>query len=356
MVSLESLIQILFWTVPLVLPRALSLYRALTSPAPAQRQPLPYLTRLTLALTTLSIIAYLALLTPPLTPPNIFTLTRSRLALPVNLLTSRLHTARHGALTPLDHALTNAFKSDPSPRPRLLYAAYGPSPIAHCPFCTSDSTRSYFFYAIPALLTPHLLHTALLGALTSPHLTGAAGRSLRAPAAVATAALCAADAVLAAAYDVDANATRRSLRDVDWFFWRARMWRLLAFAAVDAAFAIAVWGRAVGRWPGGEEPGGGLRELQALGYGLRDLYQRSAAVGPVRRVVVADRELRARSAAYWDQEPRVMEEVEREREVVDAKNRVLGTMDVERVRHNAEEYVERVLGDLRPSVEKSKDV
>jgi len=73
---------------------------------------------------------------------------------------------------------------------------------------------------------------------------------------------------------------------------------------------------------------------------LQRTQKKTAAVGQFRNAILRDDELREASATYWQREPRVMEDIEQEREVVDAKRAALSRIDFQRIRNEASTWVE----------------
>ncbi|KAJ4307161.1 hypothetical protein N0V88_000540 [Collariella sp. IMI 366227] len=129
--------SLLIFFAPILLPRALALYRRATTPPPRPtNNPAPSLPLLRAILLLLLTTLFLALPSFP----------RSRKHLHQNPIPPA-NTRRP------DYALRAKFASLES---RLLYLQYGPETVGTCPFCTSDEPRAYLYYALPELLAPYL--------------------------------------------------------------------------------------------------------------------------------------------------------------------------------------------------------
>src|SRR5579862_4258949 len=155
---------------PIIITRAIAYFRSSAAPLNSPRRPIrPVPLHVSRALNVLFITACLALLStlPYFQPENIFVVTQSRLQTPSEVLFTRLQTIR--PLTAQDISLKSKLVSIDS---RLLYLTYGPGPLADCLFCNSDAPFSYLYYAFPSIVIPHILHTAVLGVVTSSLLSG----------------------------------------------------------------------------------------------------------------------------------------------------------------------------------------
>ena len=350
--NLKTSIKTLLFTFgPIILPRLIAFIQSIRhSHASSSSSPIQTLTRrqsialnilFTFALVTLSIS-----LIPSLTPENIFKLTGSRLQTPTNVLFTRL--ASHRPLTARDEALRAKFVSLDS---RLLYAMLGPDVLADCLFCSSSgndgqsSRTSYIGYALPSLLAPHLLHLAILGLVTSAPLLGRqqAG-TWRNHAAVVGVALAAVDVWLLSSYEPTGNARATRLADVDFFYWKMRVVRLLCLAGVDAAFGLGIWLTATGRWRvDGDDKAGVLERVERVAGVTEAAGSKMAAVGALRNAICRDPGLRERWVGYWVEEEAVMRQVYEDREVVDAVKSALGRVDVDAVTRQAGQYAESIL-------------
>jgi hypothetical protein len=299
----------------------------------------------------------LILTLPYFSPPNIFKETGSRLGLPTNLLQSRISGLRQGNLTPLDELFFEKMSQEPqkanAPKDlALLYAAYGPNVVLQCPFCSPAQPQSYLYYALPALMAPHLFHIFVLGVITSSFFSGSEGARWRTYATIAGVALAAGELYMTYTYNWEANGQKRMLQDVDFFYWNTRMWRQLAFAAVDGLMGWLLWLTSTNRWL--VKPPTISEQLADVTNTLAGSYGQINLLGNVRNAIVRDNELRTTHGEYWLSESREMQDIEREREVVDAKNIALSRMDFEKTQRRAEIYVDQIFASLQTS-ESKKD-
>jgi hypothetical protein len=332
---------------PWLIPRVLAFYRSIRSssqgPHTLVRPPPPHVRR---CLNVLYACAFVSLLLtfPNFAPSNIFEETKSRLLLQTNLLAHRLVALRQGNLTTLDEAILQKLEAEPDAI-RFLYVAYGPDAIANCVFCKATEPSSYLYYALPSVLTPHLLHIALLGVITSSFFSGAEGNRWRTHATIAGVLLAVAELYLTWTYNWEANRTVRMIKDVDFFYWKMRTYRHLLFALVDAALGWALWLTSTNRWM--VIPPSITEQMVAATDQITMTYGRLSVLGNLRNTVLRDRELRNVDSEYWTREQGEMEEIEREREVVDAKNLALSRMDYDKVQHRAGLYVEQVFAAMK---------
>ncbi|KAI4225469.1 MAG: hypothetical protein L6R36_003901 [Xanthoria steineri] len=345
-ITLSTLKTLLITLGPFLLPRLLASYRSYRTKSTQTKstpvRPLPSHLYRSLNILFLSTVLSLLSTLPYFAPENIFTLTSSRIQTPNDVLFTRLALLRpNNTLTSLDHQLKPRIASLDA---RCLYLQYGPEVLTHCPFCLSDEPFSYFWYALPGILYPHILHFFALGAATSSAIARKEGSRWRNSAVLLGVGLAVADCWITGSRNWKANTGALRAEDLDHFFWGRRVWRGVGFAVADVVFAGFMWVAGTNRWfvvppTAGERMEGALKMLE----GARG---RMAALGIVRNVVVRDEGLRRRGEGYWRKEGAVMAEVLEEREVVEGIRGALGSgrISVSQVEEDAKRYAEGIVG------------
>jgi hypothetical protein len=275
-------------------------------------------------------------------PENIFILTGSRLQAPTDVLFNRLAARRGQDLLPSDEIMKSKFVSLES---RLLYLTFGPDVLTGCQFCKSDDPRSYLYYALPSLLQPHLLHIAILGAITSSLLFGCKAGIWRTQATIAGLALAVAEIYLVGTYDHKQNARALRLGDIDNFYWRMRFYRGVAIAAVDALLGWGMYLSSTNR--AFVTPPSTAERLEATTKVLETIHSKLRAMGIVRNTVMRDDDLRAKNEKYWVTEGKIMREVFEEREVINGVNGALTRINIQTITEEAGKYAEKVIGGLQ---------
>jgi hypothetical protein len=217
--------------------------------------------------------------------------------------------------------------------------------MANCIWCSTANTDTYFMYAVPGILVPHLYHIFILGIITSSFFSGPEGSRWRIYATTAGAFLAATELVLVLRNDWKANTTKRVLSEVDFFHWRLRTYRLFAFAIVDGLLAWALWLTSTNRWL--VQPPPLSAQIAAASMQLQVARLKVSLLSRLRSAVLSDDSLLAGSVKSWAEQERNVGEIEAEREVVDAKRLALSRMDVDRIRREAEIWTEKVWGLLR---------
>lgn len=242
-------------------------------------------------------------------------------------------------LTESDHRLKPRLTSLDA---RCFYLTYGPDVLTNCPFCISDEPNTYYYYALPSLLLPHLLHLFALGLATSSAVSGKHGSRWRTNAVMLGAGFALVDCYLVGTHDSKANARVLRPEDLDLFHWRMRTLRGIAICVADAILALLLWAASTNRIFA--VPPSTSERMEAAMKVLESMRGRLGAVGIVRNVVARDKGLRQRGDVYWAQEGRVMEEVMTDRAVVDGmRNALDGRISVSKVEEEARKYAEGIV-------------
>ncbi|KAK7419457.1 hypothetical protein QQZ08_010827 [Neonectria magnoliae] len=331
---------------PILLPKAIGYYRSLRAASAASNatiQPVPARIRVVLALLAGLALACVVKTLSPFGPENLFLATQSRLQIPVDVLFNRVAAGRPLSLT--DERLRPRFVNLES---RLLYLQFGPDVVAHCPFCSADEPKSYFYYALPSLLWPHIANLAVVAVVTSPSLTGRYGSQWRSLATIAACVLGALDVWFVSSYNYQANARALRLPDVDFFFWNLRIYRLIALASLDAMLAWVLYLSSTNR--AFVEAPSAAQRVEAAGRAIHLVRSKLSALGIVKNTALRDEDLRSRSQGYWAHEVRLMREVMEEREVIEGVNDALSNrIDIQTITRDAEAYAHNVLQPLQPA-------
>ncbi|PTB37339.1 uncharacterized protein TrAFT101_011067 [Trichoderma asperellum] len=342
-ISWDSIRAFVLFFGPMLLPKAISYYRSVRS-APRRHglsvQPVP--TTIRIAIFMLSFFAFMLVVKtlPFFSPENVFTKTQSRLQIPVDVLFNRISAVRpNNVFTEWDHALRSKFVNQES---RLLYFQFGPEVLAECLFCSADEPRSYFYYALPAILWPHIANLTALAIVTSPSVTGKYGSQWRSLATIASAILAGLEVYFVHSYNHQVNSRALRLSDIDFFYWTMRNYRFVALAALDAVVAFALYLAATNR--AFVQPPSPAERIELVNRALVTAKSKMNASGIVKNTIMRDEDLRSRSQGYWQHEVRLMGEVMEEREVIDGVNDALSNrIDIQNITRDAETYTQSVL-------------
>lgn len=220
---------------------------------------------------------------------------------------------------------------------------YGPDTVGNCPFCSTDDPRSYFYYALPSILFPHLLNLAALGLSTSETIAKREGNRFRAQAAVLGCILALADVSMFYAYDWKANGRIKTAEDLTHFFWNMRIARGLCIAITDGVFALLLWATATNRLF--VAPISATERLDRIARELELTGGKLGAIGVLRNTTVRNKGLRAIEASYWNREGHIMDEVMAEKAVLDSVRAALesGRINTFRVEEDARSYAEQIV-------------
>jgi hypothetical protein len=229
---------------------------------------------------------------------------------------------------------------------RLLYLQFGPDVLGQCPFCSADEPKTYFYYALPAILWPHVLNLIILSIVTSSAWTGRHGAAWRPMVTLAAFAIAALDVYLVSSYAYQSNARATRLVDLDFFYWTLRICRHLALTFLDAGLGWILWlsstNRAFAQLPSPAE------QVEVANRSLRQSMGKLRALGILKNTALRDEELRETSRAYWNHEVMIMANAMEEREVVEGMNDALSNrIDISRVTRDADMYSHDVIGPVR---------
>ncbi|WPG98381.1 Hypothetical protein R9X50_00117100 [Acrodontium crateriforme] len=340
MVSWSTVRSLLVFFGPLLLPRILTWIRSVRNRPKSQIKPLPLQTKYALAvLFTSALIAFISTF-PIFAPANIFLQTQSRLQTSTGVLMARL-----AALQPLsstDERLRVVLDSGLDAR--LLYLQFGPRVVTECPFVQPgdpDAARIFLFYALPSLLAPHVVHLFVLGAVTSPLLSGREAASWRTLATIAGLLLAAAEVYSLATHDSRLNARSTRWTDLAFPFWTLRVWRGMGIAGLDAVLGWVIFLQSTNRAfvaprTPSERVAESVRALEAL-------LGKTRGLGVVRNGTVRDRVVRGVVERYWVKEGEVMASVCEEPEVVAAQKSALARLDTVSITRDAQTFVDGVI-------------
>ncbi|KAH1269111.1 hypothetical protein KXX33_004676 [Aspergillus fumigatus] len=369
-ISFATIKSLLIFFAPVIIPRAINLYHSLrvavaSRPTP---RPLPQATRRALNVLFFAILLCFLLSLPfnPHAPsPSIFTLTRSRINTPTDVIFSRLARFRpDNTLSETDHLLRSKFTSVVA---RRVYLRYGPDALTSCEYCSLDNLKTYLLYYLPFnTLIPHILHMVLVGLVTSAPFAGREAASWRNKFTVAGLALAAIDIYIVSTYDPVLSASaavRAGMVPPSSLYHQTTLLRPLVFAVFDGICALLIYVTATNRFfftP----PSQADQVDQLVSTSLTSLAGASSklhAVSVTRNAVVRDKVLKDRDDAYWrtvvamgagntDGDASVApSSIWEEEEVVRAMSRAMagqGGVDLAKLGVSAAEYVNGVTAGL----------
>jgi hypothetical protein len=202
---------------------------------------------------------------------------------------------------------------------------------------------TYFYYALPSIVIPHILHTFALGLATSTAIAGNYGNRWRGLAAIFGIGQAASEMWLFGTYDWKANARKLRAEEYIHWYWRVRVYRGVIIALADACFAGLLWLSSTNRMF--VIPPSPAERMETAMRLLEQARGKLNAVGIMRNVTSREEGLRRKSDAYWRNEVQVMGEVMDEREVIEGvRNALDGRIHVQTVEEDARKYAEGITG------------
>ncbi|KAJ5714971.1 uncharacterized protein N7483_012152 [Penicillium malachiteum] len=307
-ISWGTIKSLLIFFGPILLPRLIGAYRAyrVSIATRPPLRPIPAGANQALNLLFGSIVLFLILSLPfnPHAPgPNVFTLTRSRLNTPTDVIFHRLSRLRpDNLLTDADTLLQTKLTSLGA---RKVYLTFGADALTSCQFCSFDNLNTYFLYYLPSnILLPHLLHFLILGLATSAPFGGKESGHWRTKFTLAGLALAALDIWVVFSYDAVQSASpdvRAGKVPPTGLYIYMALLRPLAFTICDSVCAMIIYLSSTNRFF--FKPPSPVEQLdQAVSAALAAATGANSklhAANVARNAVVRDKGLKLRDDLYW---------------------------------------------------------
>lgn len=300
--------SLLIFFAPIIIPRLIGAYRALRVSIASRPPPrgIPDLAARALNVLFGSIVFFLLHSLPfnPHAPePNVFTLTRSRINTPTDVIFQRLSRLRSGGLlTDADTLLREKLTSLGA---RKVYLTFGPDALTSCQYCSFDNLHTYLLYYLPVnVLRPHLIHLLILGVATSAPLSGPYGARWRTKFTIAGLALAALDLWIVATYDAVQSASiavKAGQVPPSGLYNYMTLLRPLAFTICDCICALVIYLSATNRFF--FKPPSTVDQIDhAITTALvaaTNANSKLHAASVARNAVVRDKSLKTRDDVYW---------------------------------------------------------
>lgn len=219
-----------------------------------------------------------------------------------------------------------------------------------------DAERDAMIFALVGIAGWHVLHLVGLGVVTSKVVFGGNGSGSGAAAAAAarwwrniaimmSLGLFVAEMYMVVMYDDTPNQRSVRVSDVDFLYWKLRVYRGVAMAVIDAVLGVGMWLEATGRVSlmNAVAPSSSERVLD-FAQRLEGVLVKARGVGVIRNGSVRDREMRRVVDDYWFKEDEVMKDVMEQPEVLEAQRNALRRLDPLAAARDAERFLEYVLG------------
>lgn len=240
----------------------------------------------------------------------------------------------------------------------MLYARYGPQVLLLNPMSVPgdvDAARDAMGLALLGLLELHVLHLVALGVVTSRGVYGygrsgsgsgaaAAARWWRNLAVMMGLGLCVVEMYMVVMYDDTANQRSVRVSDVDFLYWKLRVYRGVAMAVVDGLLAVGMWLEATGRVSLMNVVPSSSERVLDLAQRLEGVLVKARGLGVIRNGSVRDASMRRLVDDYWFKENEVMKDVMEQPEVLEAQRNALRRVDPLAAARDAERFLEYVLG------------
>ena len=170
----------------------------------------------------------------------------------------------------------------------------------------------------------------------------------RTTATMGAAAVALAEVYLMSSYNYQGNARATRLEEIDNFFWKMRIYRGIAIAALDAVIGWMLYLSSTNR--AFFSPPNTAERVEASTKVLEIARSKLSAISIFRNTINRDDELRSRSQGYWVHEGRLMGDLMEQREVIEGVNNALESrINLQNITADAEVYAQKVVGPLQPA-------
>jgi hypothetical protein len=182
--------------------------------------------------------------------------------------------------------------------------------------------------------------------VTSGLFTGKEGGIWRTTATIAAIAVALLDVYFVCSYNYQANSRATKLEHIDAFFWKMRVYRGLALAALEGLLGWVLYLSSTNR--AFLNPPSPAERVESATRKFDGVRNKMSTVGVLRNTINRDEELRSRSQSYWVHEGRLMGEAMEERAVVEGVNNALeNRINMAIVTADAEAYARSVVEPLQ---------
>ncbi|KUJ12118.1 uncharacterized protein LY89DRAFT_786255 [Mollisia scopiformis] len=331
---------------PILLPKAIAYYRSVRA-APSIHgipiRPIPPAVQRALLILLITSLSFLIRTLPNFAPENIFAITASRLQIPTDVLFTRLSGLRPQGLSPTDQLLRTKIGSLEG---RLQYFRFGPDVLSECQFCNPDDPNSYLYYALPGILIPHIFNLCVLALVTSGLFTGKEGAIWRTTGTIAAIAVAIMEVYFVSSYNYQGNSRATRVEDLDFFYWKMRIYRGVALAALDGILGWVLYLSSTNR--AFLTPPSTAERIETSSRILDMARSKMGATGVLRNTIVRNEALRGRSQDYWIHEGQVTRAVMEEREVVQSvQNALENRINIATISADADTYAQNIMAPLQ---------
>ena len=162
------------------------------------------------------------------------------------------------------------------------------------------------------------------------------------------------DIYLVVTYNHLTNRRMTRLQELDFFYWKARVFRAVSLAGLDVLLSGLMYLSATNR--AFVNPPTAAERIEGVTRVLGGIKGKVNALGVVKNTCSRDDDLRRRSTAYWNHEVMLMREVMEEREVIEGVSNALeNRIDIESISRDADLYAESMLVPLVGGGGRGKD-
>lgn len=150
------------------------------------------------------------------------------------------------------------------------------------------------------------------------------------------------DLYFVSSYETGQNAKTTSADEIDTFFWKMRVYRLLGLATINGLLGWMLYLSSTNR--AFLKPPSTPERIEASTRLLDSVRSRMSGVALLKNTIQRDNELRDKSSDYWVREGMMMGEVMEERDVVEGVNNALeNRLDMNTITRDAEAYASLVV-------------
>ena len=195
-------------------------------------------------------------------------------------------------------------------------------------------------------MIPHIFNLCIIALVTSGLFTGKEGAIWRTAGTIAAIAIAIMEVYFVSSYQYQDNSRATRVEDIDFFYWKMRIYRGIALAALDGVLGWVLYLSSTNR--AFLTPPSTAERIEVSSRILDMARSKLSAASVLRNTIVRNDSLRGRSQDYWVHEGQMTRSVMEEREVVESvQNALENRINIATISADAETWAQNIMAPLQ---------